>query len=60
MEIKDFTIRIENLPEFEYYDGDESILKIKLWLKIQNIMKSKLNIEMRKYNVEYNIENPKY
>jgi hypothetical protein len=32
--MNDFCVRIENLPDFDFYGGDENILKIKLWIKI--------------------------
>ena len=37
--MNDFSVRIENMPDFEYYLGDESILKIKLWRDINNVIK---------------------
>jgi hypothetical protein len=38
----------ENLPDFEYYNGDESILKMKLWVQILDILKSKLKMLLAK------------
>lgn len=29
--MNDFCIRLSNLPDSDFYEGDENILKIKLW-----------------------------
>ena len=31
IEMNDFCIRLENLPDFDYYGGNENVLKMKLW-----------------------------
>jgi hypothetical protein len=36
--MNDFSIRIENLPGIEYHDGDETILKMKLWCHTNNVI----------------------
>ena len=59
MEIKDFTVRLENLPDFEYYNGDEIILKMKLWVQILDILKSKLKMNAI-YDRRVNINDPRY
>ena len=37
--MNDFCIRLENLPDFDYYNGDENVLKMKLWCHIHEIIK---------------------
>jgi hypothetical protein len=37
--MNDFCIRLENLPDFDYYNGDENVLKMKLWCQIHEIIK---------------------
>ena len=43
--MNDFCVRIENLPEFAYYQGDETVLKLKLWGHINNVVKNQIEIE---------------
>jgi len=38
IEMNDFTIRIENMPGFEYHQGDEIVLKMKLWCHINYVI----------------------
>lgn len=36
--MNDFSIRIENMPGFDYYLGDETVLKLKLWCHINTVI----------------------
>jgi hypothetical protein len=36
--MNDFSVRIENLPGFDYHLGDETILKMRLWSHINNVI----------------------
>ena len=38
IEMNDFSVRIENLPGLNYHEGDETILKMKLWCHVNNII----------------------
>ena len=38
IEMNDFSVRIENMPEFGYYRGDETVLKMKLWCHINYVV----------------------
>ena len=29
--MNDFCVRLSNLPDFDYYNGDENVFKIKIW-----------------------------
>ena len=40
IEMNDFCIRLENLPEFDFYKGDESLFKIKIWLYVNEVIKN--------------------
>lgn len=36
--MNDFCVRIENMPEFEYYRGDEKVLKMKIWCHVNKVV----------------------
>ena len=36
--MNDFSVRIENLPGFEYHQGDETVLKMKLFCHINYVI----------------------
>ena len=38
IEMNDFSVRIENLPGFQYHEGDENVLKMKLWCHINYVI----------------------
>ena len=37
--MNDFCIRLDNLPSFDYYKGDENAFKIKIWCHINDIIR---------------------
>jgi hypothetical protein len=43
--MNDFTIRIENMPSFDYHLGDENILKMKIWCHINYVVQKQLKYE---------------
>ena len=45
IEMNDFSVRIENMPGFEYHRGDETTLKMKLWCHINFVIQKQLKYE---------------
>ena len=37
--MNDFCVRLMNLPEPDFYEGDENVLKIKIWCQITDIIR---------------------
>ena len=39
IEMSDFCLRFENLPYDGFYDGDEQVMKAKMWAQLNALMK---------------------
>ena len=60
IEMNDFSVRIENLPGFDYHFGDETILKMKLWCHINNVVQNQIINENQEKNLKINHLDSKY
>jgi len=58
--MNDFTIRIENMPSFDYHLGDENILKMKIWCHINYVVQKQLKYENKNSDLQINYEDSKY
>ena len=48
IEISDFTLRLGNLPDKEYYGGSQGIMRIKLWHLLQNVLNNEAEMKRMK------------